>query len=185
MSKPVADGLELKVSVQDSGIGIAEENQESIFSAFSQADLSTTRSYGGTGLGLHISSLLVRMMGGWYRRNTFFSGEAWAHPVDLKLPNPWNLYDMHGNAWEWVQDWSALYEDGPQVDSKGPDAGTYRIVRGGIFMGDAVGLRTAFRYGGSQDFPDGGVGARLVRQDPTRQPVQSSSWGRVKVDDIR
>ena len=85
---------------------------------------------------------------------------------------------MHGNAWEWVQDWSALYEDGPQVDSKGPDEGTYRIVRGGIFMGDAVGLRTAFRYGGSQDFPDGGGGARLVRQDPIDQAtsVQSSSW---------
>jgi formylglycine-generating enzyme required for sulfatase activity len=59
---------------------------------------------------------------------------------------------MHGNAWEWVQDWSALYEDVPQVGPKGPDEGTYRIVRGGIFMGDAVGLRTAFRYGGSQDY---------------------------------
>lgn len=123
----------------------------------------------------------------WYRDNTFFSGEAWAHPVGLKLPNPWNLYDMHGNAWEWVQDWSALYQDGAQVDPKGPDEGTYRIVRGGIFMGNAVGLRSAFRYGGSQDFPDGGVGARLVRQDPSGPgtSVQSSSWGQVKKDDAR
>ena len=39
---------------------------------------------------------------------------------------------MHGNAWEWVQDWSALYEDVPQVGPKGPDEGTYRIVRGGV-----------------------------------------------------
>lgn len=98
----------------------------------------------------------------WYRDNTYFSGEAWAHPVGLKLPNPWNLYDMHGNAWEWVQDWSALYQDGAQVDPKGPDEGTYRIVRGG-------------------------VGARLVRQDPAGPgtSVQSSSWGRVKKDDAR
>lgn len=95
---------------------------------------------------------------------------------------------MHGNAWEWVQDWSALYEDGPQVGPKGPDEGTYRIVRGGIFMGDAVGLRTAFRYGGSQDFPDGGAAAPVwcVRTPLTRQPACSRPAGsRVKVDDIR
>ncbi len=120
----------------------------------------------------------------WYRDNTFFRGEPWAHPVGLKLPNPWNLYDMHGNAWEWVEDWSGKYQGGPQVDPQGPDTGRYRIVRGGIFMGDARGLRSAFRYGGSQDFPDGGVGARLVRQAPDLgTSVQPLSWGRVKGGD--
>jgi len=54
----------LRFEVQDSGIGISAEDQKRLFSAFEQADTSTTRKYGGTGLGLVISKRLVAMMGG-------------------------------------------------------------------------------------------------------------------------
>jgi len=70
------------------------------------------------------------------------------HPVGLKKPNSWGLYDMHGLAWEWCSDCFAdSYDNGKAVDPKGPSSGAVHAARGGAFGSRPPFLPSALRMG--------------------------------------
>jgi formylglycine-generating enzyme required for sulfatase activity/serine/threonine protein kinase len=77
----------------------------------------------------------------WYRDNS--NGKT--HPIKKKQPNAWGFYDMHGNVWEWCQDWSGDYLGGKEVDPTGPSSGKYRVLRGGSWNGFPGYCRSANR----------------------------------------
>jgi formylglycine-generating enzyme required for sulfatase activity len=83
-----------------------------------------------------------------------------SHPVGQKLANPWGLYDMHGNVWEWCSDWKVDYPTGAVTDPTGPSSGSARVFRGGCWYYTARHCRSAPRYyaPGSRN----GLGFRLV-----------------------
>ena len=88
----------------------------------------------------------------------------WTHPVGTKLPNPWGLYDMHGNVEEWCLDFSHGHYRGAPTDGSawGPEPGSYQITRGGWGACSAIFCRSAFR--GDYDPDDGrySIGFRVV-----------------------
>jgi formylglycine-generating enzyme required for sulfatase activity len=102
----------------------------------------------------------------WYYGNAGGAGEPYAHEVGTKLPNPWGLYDMHGNVAEHCDDWYGPYPSSGQTDPTGPDSGSYRVRRGGVFSSSAAGVRSGQRDYYASSHPDAYVGVRVVRQEP-------------------
>ncbi len=98
---------------------------------------------------------------GWFNKNA--GGKA--QPVALKLPNPFGLFDMHGNAQEWCQDWydGKWYEKSSPSDPTGPSSGSVRLLRGGERNPHASGCRSAYRNGDSPSSRYATLGFRIVR----------------------
>lgn len=92
------DRAQLRISVQDTGIGLSEEDQQALFKAFSQADNSLSRQAGGTGLGLVISKRLIEQMGGEIGVDST-PGEGAEFWISLSLPKSRDDNEEPGASW--------------------------------------------------------------------------------------
>jgi len=95
----------------------------------------------------------------WYINNSGYK----LHPVGTKKANELGIYDMSGNAWEWVSDWDGKYGGNPQSNPQGPADGSNRIVRGGSWDYHAKHARVSFRYYRAPGLRLSFLGFRLAR----------------------
>lgn len=86
------------------------------------------------------------------------------HPVGLKRPNAWGLYDVEGNVYEWTADFFDSYDEDPLTDPTGPKTGGSRIPRGGSWNSTPVGVRLSNRNLNYPSNPDFNIGFRAVRE---------------------
>jgi formylglycine-generating enzyme required for sulfatase activity len=114
----------------------------------------------------------------WFKDN----GEQTTHPVAQKEPNPWGLYDMHGNVAEWCHDFYAeSYDNADDArDPRGPSEGEERVLRGGSWKTSSDGCRSSARASEPPGFADvcfgyEAYGFRCVRRTPDNQQVSDDS----------
>lgn len=107
-------------------------------------------------------------------------------PVACFPPNHWGLHDMHGQLWEWCDDWlSDDYASGQTTDALGASNGEDRVLRGGSWIYEGGFARSAFRYGGRPDGHDILISLRPSSTRPSAsgargeaEPSEGRAWRR-------
>jgi len=119
---------------------------------------------------------------GWFGGNSgtkpapFEQAALWAlngwegkpHPVGHKRPNPWELYDVYGNVFEWCGDWYAAdyYENSPRNDPKGPRIGEEKVIRGGSWASAPEVCSSVHRHAAFQKLRRPSIGFRVALEIP-------------------
>jgi formylglycine-generating enzyme required for sulfatase activity len=111
----------------------------------------------------------------WFDGNADKVGRDYAHQAGQKKPNLWNLYDMHGNVFEWCSDYydEKYYSNSPSVDPIGPSTGTSHSLRGGSWDSSGNYLRSSYR----SDYPVNSgllVGFRVVNDGTAYSEVEAA-----------
>jgi formylglycine-generating enzyme required for sulfatase activity len=94
----------------------------------------------------------------WYKGNN----DSQPRAIKQLAPNAWELYDMHGNVWEWCQDRFGTYAGGEAIDPQGATTGTDRVLRGGSFAAEGRSCRSACRLNFLQTATNEKIGFRVV-----------------------
>ncbi|HOD82284.1 MAG: Serine/threonine-protein kinase pkn1 [Planctomycetes bacterium ADurb.Bin126] len=110
-----------------------------------------------------------------YRQEQYDDGHDKTAPVASFPANAWGLHDMHGNVFEWCQDWyrDVYYKTSPTVDPLGADIGPYRVLRGGSWNSPSWQCRSAYRHRFTADGRfNHQIGFRIVIPAPVEPHVQ-------------
>lgn len=103
----------------------------------------------------------------WYQDNSIRK----PHPPGQKKPNAWGLYDMLGSVWEWTSDWfsESYYKVSPRNNPKGPERGSWHVIRGSSWVDEEKDTRVTIRQPGDADPTDWFlVGVRCALSAPKK-----------------